>query len=226
MSKAYIVDTATTGLIEPIQPIEMAWLELTEDYKVYDSFLRRYRPSKSIELGALATSHIMDEDLIDQISYTQAEHDLPKDITYMIGHNIDYDWKVLGESNVKRICTKALSQHLWPGLDSYSQSALIYYRYRSIATDLLKNAHNALDNVYSNLNLLTEIIKEVGQISFEELWELSELARVPKTISFGKFKGKPYTALDYGYIQWWLTKSDTPPNEYQLKALRAAGWTV
>lgn len=226
MTKAYIVDCETTGLIAPIQPIEMAWIELTEGYSAYDNFLRRYRPDKPIELGALATSHIMDEDLQDELPHTEAVFDLPKDMSYMIGHNIDYDWRVLGSTDVKRICTKALSQHLWPGLDSYSQSALIYYHYRDVATEMLKEAHNALDDVENNFHLLTKIIQEVGEISFEVLWELSELARVPKTVSFGKFKGQPYTALDSGYVQWWLTKSDTPPDEYQMKALRAAGWKV
>ena len=52
-------------------------------------------------------------DLIDcDPSYTVK---LPPDAEYIIGHNVDFDWKALGQPNVKRICTQALARHGCPG---------------------------------------------------------------------------------------------------------------
>ncbi|MEX5322908.1 3'-5' exonuclease, partial [Pseudomonas shirazica] len=61
---AYIFDSETTGLNNP-ELVEAAWLQLGAGLAVTGEFLQRYKPSKPIELGALATSHILDEELAD-----------------------------------------------------------------------------------------------------------------------------------------------------------------
>jgi len=232
MSKILILDTETTGLIEPIQPVEMAWIELDKSFNEVSSFLKRYKPSKPIELGAKATSHIFEEELEDEEPWEQCLKDIPADTEYLIGQNIDYDWRVIGSPDIKRICTKALATLIWPDLDSYSQSALIYHLFGIKARPRLKNAHSALADVTNNKALLLEEIELLDKryylepMSIEKLYELSELARVPTKITFGKFRGMPYTALDIGYVQWWMYKSDTPPDIYQMKAIRNAGFKV
>ena len=66
MSKNIIFDTEATGIKEPVL-IEAAWVELEslEPFTVTNPFVQRYNPGKPITLGALATHHIMDEDLVD-----------------------------------------------------------------------------------------------------------------------------------------------------------------
>src|SRR5271155_4948848 len=114
---AVIFDTESTGLNEA-RVIEAAWIRVPDPttLKVEETFFQRYNPVKPIELGALATHHIYDEELVDCPPYS--EFALPADIEYMVGHNIDYDWKVVGQPSVKRICTLALCRRLLPGLDS------------------------------------------------------------------------------------------------------------
>jgi hypothetical protein len=58
---------------------------------------------------------------------TLAAYTLPADATYLIGHNIDFDWGAIGQPDIKRICTLALSRKVWPTLDSHSQSAGFFY---------------------------------------------------------------------------------------------------
>jgi DNA polymerase III, epsilon subunit and related 3'-5' exonucleases len=122
---ACIFDSETTGLNDP-QLVEAGYLQLEaiQGLPVATEFLQRYKPSKPIELGALATSHILDEELADCPDHT--EFQLPANIEYLIGHNVDYDWGVIGQPELKRICTAALSRRLWPGADSHTQSAMIY----------------------------------------------------------------------------------------------------
>jgi exodeoxyribonuclease X len=220
---AYIFDSETTGFNEP-HLIEAAWLQLKDvsSLVVTGDFLQRYKPGKPIELGALATSHILDEELTDCAPHNT--FNLPPDTAYMIGHNVDYDWRVIGEPDVKRICTKALSTQLWPQADSHSQSAMIYLHYRSEATGLLRNAHAALDDVKNCRLLLVKILDTLATNlghpvnDWDELWQLSEEARIPTIISFGKHKGMAIADLPSDYRSWLLKQTDLDPYVRQALA--------
>ena len=219
---AYIFDSETTGLNEP-HLIEAAWLKLKDisSLTVTADFLQRYKPGKPIELSALATSHILDEELDGCEPYNTFA--LPDDVEYLIGHNVDYDWRVIGEPDVKRICTRALSSKLWPAADSHTQSAMIYLHYRTEAAGLLRNAHAALDDVKNCRLLLVKILDTLAVTlgrpvsGWEELWEISEDARIPTFIGFGKHRGMAIVELPSDYKRWLLNQSDLDP--YVRKAL-------
>lgn len=215
---AIIFDTETTGTEGP-QIIEAAWLRVDSPATlgVTEQFEQRYRPTKKIALGALATHHIYDEELVDCPPHTDFK--LPADVRYIIGHNVDYDWNVAGQPNVKRICTLALSRSFYPDADSHSQSAMIYLIDRQNARSLLKAAHSALADVQNCRSLLAHLISLSGQVSdWESLWKLSEQARIPKVISFGKHKGTPISKLPADYKAWLLRQPDVDP--YLQAALR------
>lgn len=213
---AYIFDSETTGLVAP-QLVEAAWLKIGSivGLPITEHFLQCYKPAKPIELGALATSHILDEELVDCPPHDSFA--MPADTQYMIGHNVDYDWRVIGEPDVKRICTKALSSMLWPHADSHTQSAMIYLHYRSEAPTLLRNAHAALDDVKNCRLLLTKIIwalsDKLGRPvnGWDDLWLQSEEARIPTIISFGKHKGMAISDLPGDYRSWLLKQNDLDP---------------
>lgn len=223
MSKAIIFDTETTGINEP-EIIEAAWLEINELNAMKStigsstSFSQRYRPSKPIELGAMAVHHIMDEDLVGYPS--SSSFMLPDDVEYLIGHNVDFDWGATGKPDVKRICTLALSRSLWPELDSHSQSAMLYFLERDRARELLRNAHRADDDVINCHILLIHILKKLDLDkvkTFEDLWVCSEEARIPKIMTFGKHKGTPIKEIPSDYKAWLLRQPDV--DQYLIKAL-------
>lgn len=216
---AIIFDTETTGTDEP-QIIEAAWLRLDSPaaLNVTEQFEQRYRPDTRIALGALATHHIYDEELTGCPPHTDFK--LPADVQYIIGHNIDYDWKVAGQPNVKRICTLALSRSLYPDADSHSQSAMIYLIDRPNARNLLRAAHSALADVQNCRSLLAHLIGRAGPVSdWEALWRLSEQARIPKIMTFGKHKGMAIADIPADYKAWLLRQADVDP--YLQAALRA-----
>jgi exodeoxyribonuclease X len=66
MTNAIIFDTETTGKTDAVL-IEAAWLELNSlsPFRTSNPFDQRYNPGKRNELGALATHHILDEELTD-----------------------------------------------------------------------------------------------------------------------------------------------------------------
>jgi exodeoxyribonuclease X len=215
-----IFDTESSGLTDP-HLIEAAWVRVPDPttLKVEETFFQRYNAAKPIELGALATHHIYDEELVDCPPYS--DFALPADIEYMVGHNIDYDWKVIGKPDIKRICTLALSRYLWPDLDSYSQSAILYYFERANARDLLNAAHSAMQDVLNCLTILRHLtmrFEPAELVSWDAVWLFSERARIPKVMAFGKHKGTAIKDVPADYKSWLLRQPDT--DLYLAKALR------
>jgi exodeoxyribonuclease X len=215
-----IFDTESTGLDQP-RVIEAAWLKISQPSNLTPEteFLQRYNPGKPIALGALATHHIMDEDLVECPPYTDFR--LPDGIEYLVGYNIDYDWKVIGEPQIRRICVLALSRVFFPGLDSYSQSAVLYHLARDRARELLKNAHSAMADVHNCLIILQHILLRMQpeeSATWEAIWCRSELARIPTVMTFGKHKGMPIKDVPGDYKRWLLGQPELDP--YLIKALR------
>ena len=131
-------------------------------------FEQRYRPSKPIELGALATHHIYDEELVH--CPPSSDFVLPATTRYIIGHNVDYDWAVAGRPPVKRICTLALARYFYPDIDSHNQSAMLYLICRPEARERLRNAHSALADVQNCHTVLYHLIQRAGSIhSWDDL---------------------------------------------------------
>lgn len=240
MIKAIVFDTETTGF-NPLteQIIESAYIELVDlppsylsaiDIASCDTHLQRYCPDVPIQLGAQAVHHILAEDLVDcphPMTLT-----LPVDVDYIIGHNVDFDCGHIGNPDFKRICTLALSRYMFPELESHNQSAMLYYIARLYGLELvvreaLKNAHCAGDDVINCARLLRFLVKEalangmLKEDSWEALYELSELARIPTVMGFGKHKGDKIRDVPRSYVQWYRRQDETDP--YYLKAFAAAG---
>lgn len=221
---AYIFDTETTGIVDPVV-IEAAWMKLDTPFNLHvlDGFEKRYNPGKAIDLGAMATHHIMDEDLLD--CPPASDFALPADCRYLIGHNIDFDWKVIGEPPVKRICTLALCRRFFPEADSHTQTAMIYLFERARARELVRNAHSALADVQNCRTVLRHVLAKAGTVTetvtWEFIWSLSEAARIPTVMTFGKHKGMQIDQLPSDYKLWLLRQADLDP--YLLKALRTGG---
>jgi len=218
MSQALVLDTETTGVDDP-QPIEIAWLRVTgpDNLKAEQMFCSRYAPPKPISLGAMATHHIMDEDL----AHCQPPDTfrLPDGIEYLIGHNVDFDWQAIGKPAVKRIDTLAFSRKLWPECDSHSQGAMLYLLERKTARSYLRNSHSAQVDAYNCVRLLHHILDKLRVMTWEALWLLSEDARVPDVMSFGKHKGMRIADVPADYKRWLLREPNIDP--YLRTALSA-----
>lgn len=220
---AYIADTETSQQTDP-EVIELATMAieiapnglLTEGHKE----CMRFKPERKISCGARAVHHILDSELAN--APPAAEAALPADTVYVIGHNVDFDWGVLGKPKVKRVCTLALARSLWPQVEGHGLSACMYRISEDhVKTrDALRGAHTAEVDVrhcYMLLEyFLDKYLKNVH--SMEDLWIASEFARVPKVWAFGKFKGKKIEEADRGYLNWCLKQQDM--DEYVKVACR------
>lgn len=227
---AIFLDTETTGIDDP-DVIQLAHtLPLGSPASDLGPISVWYfKPTKPITLAAMATHHIIPADLERAPPWQGAQ--LPPGTQYIVGHSVDFDWKALSEPKVKRICTLALARKYWPSLDSHSLGALIYNLYpHGMARDLLKNAHSADADVDLCGRVFFALYDAMGRPdTWERVWELSEEARVPTRMSFGKYgpaDGKPgmliseLKRIDPNYVSWLLNKSDVARDDpYFRKAL-------
>lgn len=203
----------------PVQ-LDTSGIQVFED-QIYDEYFS-LDDGTSIHLASMAVHHILPNDLIGKPNYR--EFRLPKDTIYTIGHNIDYDVSAVarcGQSvkHVKPICTLALARFLWPELESRSLSTLSYF----ISDDLeatrqqLRNAHNAKTDVLLTTELLKRIVAELKITDMEQLYQQSQIARLPQFMPFGKYKGTSLKEVPLDYVQWLLRQQDIDP--YLRKAL-------
>ena len=216
---ALLFDTETTGLHAP-QVIEAAWMRVDSLTPLSHASVaqKQFRPSKLIEFGAMATHHITEEDLAD--CQPSNSFRLPDGVQYLIGHNIDYDWGVIGKPDVRRIDTLALSRMLWPEADSHKQAALLYMLDRPFAREHAPAAHSAAADVFMLHRLLSIILDYLGNpATFYELWRRSEAARVPRTMPRGVHRGELIEDVPVDYRRWMLSQPDLDP--YLRRALEA-----
>ncbi len=85
------------------------------------------------------------------------------------------------------------------------------------ARDMIKKAHRADMDIILTANILMHVVHQLKINSMEELFEISEDARIPRTINFGKHRGTQISELPADYIQWLMRQDDLDP--YLRKAL-------
>lgn len=218
---AILFDTETTGLDAP-ELVEAAWMcvDIAGTHLLRPpAEVSRWRPSKPITLGAMATHHIMDEDLA--ACPLSCEFRLPDGVEYLIGYNVDFDWKTIGEPPIKRIDLCAMCRQLWPAADSHTQSAMLYLLERDTAREQLREAHSAWHDVANCRRILLHVLGKAGPFaSFEDLWRASELMRIPTVMPFGKWKGTAIKSVPPDYKRWLLNQPDVDP--YLRKAFSPA----
>lgn len=220
MTKSIILDTETTGL-KDCRPVEIAWVDINNHDNRFASF---FNPGIPIEYGAMATHHITDERVAKCPPHTDFK--LPDGLQYLIGHNIDFDMEVIqtcGEMPpVKTICTLAMSRYLYPETDSHKLTAMLYMLDREYAIAHAQSAHGAAADVDMTLHLFGLLLEKAradghGLKTLDDLWQFSEMARIPTTITFGKHKGSRLEDLPADYVKWLLRQDDIDP--YLRKAL-------
>jgi exodeoxyribonuclease X len=218
---AVVLDTETTGVTDDDKVIEFACTPLirtpaelftgTDHLDVLDA---RYSSDRPISTGAMAAHHILDEDLVGLRPFTGLDTSLS--IDYIVGHNVDFDWRMMGRPKVRRICTLALSRSLWPLVDSHSLTAMAY----QVSTDrdctrrIARGAHSAKTDVQMLIEILLPAIltKLWGRVdTWEQLWTISEDARIPTIMTFGKYQGTPMGDVPASYKSWLLKQPDVDP---------------
>lgn len=238
MGKAIILDCESTGLVEPIDAVEIAYHYIDTNFKRVeeDFFYSKFMPNVDIHPKAAEVHGFTKETLAGQPNINTFV--FPTDVSYMIGHNILYDYKVIRKPNVKLICTKELSiKYLTKksgagtkGLNTLT--GLITSYYPDIAEELIANAHSAAQDIDLCYLILLKILEVAPELdSFEKLAaqcsqpdntkggiKLSSLIKQDSytknySLGFGKYKGislEVVNIADRHYLTWIAEKSTMP----------------
>jgi len=89
-----------------------------------------------------------------------------------------------------------------------------------LARKHLRHAHNAKADIYFTGVILKTLVEQLGIKDMNSLFIMSESARIPKYITFGKHKGTAVKDLDPSYVTWLLRQDDLDP--YLRKAIEVA----
>lgn len=190
--KVLILDTETTGLTLTDEVIELAWIRVSDSITEFNkdavsTYNQRYRPNARMNPHAQKVHGIAFRDLLRCPSTKNI--DLPEDINYIIGHNIEFDARLLKQSNieltlklngVKYICTKKLvkvieKQFKIPFLNHKLDTVIRHY-YPDKVHELIPEKHEALSDCYKCFLVLQEVLKLVPAIdSWDKLYELQNL---------------------------------------------------
>ena len=213
---AILIDTEVNSF-ESMEAIEVAWTDWGIETGSGEMVVQRFRPENPIEPGAVAVHGILPDELAGKPPSSEAA--IPADVDYIIGHNVDFDWQVLGEPDVKRICTMAIAKNRFPQFKTHKLGALLYefYGLNSQTRDWLKNAHLADADVANLDRVLAKLIENEQIGSLEDLWNLSEECRIPTHMPFGKYRGEPISKVPADYKRWLANQDDV--DSYLMQAI-------
>lgn len=188
MPKVVILDVESTGLTAKDQVVELAYMVLDNDItslSCKSKFNQRYKPNAKMNPYAQAVHGIAFRELLTCPSTTKIE--LPE-ITYMIGHNIAFDVRLLRQSNsnlnkqldnIKYICTKQLvlrikKEFKIPFLN-HKLDTLITYYYPDRLEELIPAKHEALSDCVKCFLIVQEVLKLLPGIdTWDKLYNLQE----------------------------------------------------
>jgi exodeoxyribonuclease X len=236
MTNVLFLDTETPGFAKPMRPIESATIFAAGDSPMVmvtgDRTVHRWCcPKEVFEYGAMAVHNILPDDVALCPSFNVHEF---RDrhlggVDYLIGHNIDFDWEVVGKPDVKRICSLAVCRYFWPDLDAHKLGAMMYYIFgaNNETRSWLTEAHSAGADVENCMNLLVKVAELKGINTWTRMYGISEMGRIPYRMTFGKHgpkdgrKGMIIADMvknDPGYVRWMKNNMDDM-DPYLRKAL-------
>jgi len=224
-----IIDTETTGT-EPEQEslVEYACHDIVHDKDIgwcherYHSWM--CNPGKPIPVDAMATHHIMDEDVADCPSPAEmiktAHEELGGDPDYWVAHNAVFDRGFLCRLGTRYadparwLDTYRIAAHLYPDAPGYGNQKLRYYlgigRNFYVPPDLPAEAvapHRALFDVI----ITTEILLKMLELKpIEELARLSDpnLPVLQRICRLKKYRDMEWRVVPKDYLEWVVKNPD------------------
>lgn len=197
----YVLDFETTGLVEPIDIIEVAWAKIGLDLNVIEEYQslvnpRRDIPCDSSALSGIRTAMVQDSPFVEDIPF-------PKEESIIICHNAAYDEPLARPhmNIVGTICTLILARRVLPDAPSHSLATLSCY------CDLSPQlSHRAYGDVRDTLGLLDYMLEGLG-------WDLPKVFDYVNTpvrlerFPWGKHKGVEMEKVPYSYITWVINNA-------------------
>lgn len=218
--KFRVIDLETTDKAEAkergerVGVVEIGYTDVTDQLEIGETFAAFVNPGFPIPPQGRAIHHISDADVAGGMNYMQACQRLmagmePGDM--FVAHNAPFEQTFFGGGGFPWICTYRCAQHIWDDAPSHSNQVLRYWL--GIDEEIAEPEramppHRAGPDTYVTAYLLTRLLVERSPA---ELVQLTKTPPLLKTLTFTKdHKGKLYSELDEGLLQWILDKDFGP----------------
>ena len=244
---ALVLDTETTGVGATDQIISIGY-HMLQDLEVYNRHIELFQYLQSVEdskkINSFSEMYCPDVPIHPEATkvhgWTQvalAEYPHPSTfqfppVQYMIGHNVDFDHRMLGRPDVRCICTMKLAKKLWKKRTEAMEGGVTNHKLTTLIVellpegkDILDEAHSAIGDATLTLILLSLILKQLPRVSsWEELWQMqlpaskapaaakpakaAKAAKLPDTMPYGKYRDQEWNCIPQDYLEFILREHD------------------
>jgi len=208
-----VIDFETTGIEPPAQVCEVGICDLVDASRITTptSWLcgvREMPPEvRAVHHISLAQCQGMDE--FDSAAMFRAPCDA------IAAHNAEFETKFF-ESPVPVICTYKAALRVWPDAPSHSNGVLRYWLEDQGKIALVhartQPAHRAGPDAYITAHILKALFDTGATVN--KMVEWTKEPRLLPKCPIGKFRGRPWSEVDNGFLGWMLRQ---PTMEADLK---------
>jgi exodeoxyribonuclease X len=199
LATALVIDTETDQGRDP-RPIQIATINVATGFE----WMEYFNSGRSISPIVIKVHGITDKDVAGFERFDLDKFELPE---YLIGHNVRFDWRVIGRPSAKLICTVRLARVAFPEWRAYGQSKCIEQLLgKNAASTMTAAAHDALGDARMCYLLYQACCTrlEIAPTDFEAAHKISNTASPVGKMPFGKYKGQAIKEVPIGYVKWML----------------------
>ena len=196
---ALVIDTETDQGRDP-RPIQIATINVMTGFE----WMKYFNSGRTISPIVIKVHGITDDDVAGLERFNLAEFELPE---YLIGHNVRFDWRVIGSPSAKLICTVRLARVAFPEWRAYGQSKCIEQLLgKEEASRMTIAAHDALGDARMCYLLYQACCErlEIAPTDFAAAHAIANKAHPVSKMPFGKHKGTPIKDVPISYVKWML----------------------
>lgn len=207
-----VIDFETTGMEPPAEVCEVAFVDLVlgdgDQWNMYPvvSWLCKV---DAMPPEVRAVHHITLDDVKGAKPFDPDEiaAGIPDVI---VAHNAEFEKKFIGDvMRSKWLCTYKSALRVWPDAPSHSNQALRYWLedqgLLSLDASRAMPPHRAGPDAYVTAHILLALLKVA---TVEEMVEWSGQPRLLPRCTIGKFRGKPWSEVEWGFLSWMLKQAD------------------
>ncbi|WP_372862715.1 putative quorum-sensing-regulated virulence factor [Psychrobacter sp.] len=196
---ALIIDTETDQGRDP-RPIQVATINAMTGFE----WMKYFNSGRSISPVVIRVHGITDDDVAGLERFDLEAFELPQ---YLIGHNIRFDWRVIGSPSTKLICTVRLARVAFPEWSAYGQSKCIEQLLgKEEASRMTIAAHDALGDARMCYLLYQACCERlaIAPTDFAAVHAIANKANPVSKMPFGKHKGTLIKDVPISYVKWML----------------------
>lgn len=207
-----VIDFETTGFEPPAEVCEVGLCDLRVETGEIESPVSWLCGVKEMPPEVRAVHHIS---LAQCAGHPSFHVDMlgQGDVSAIAAHNTDFETKFFA-AGVPVICTYKAALRVWPAAPSHSNGALRYWLEDQglIAPDhvLTQPAHRAGPDAYTTAHILLALLR-AGHTGREMVAWTKEPRLLP-ACPLGKFRGKPWSEVEAGFLGWMLRQPTMEPD--------------